>query len=194
MKDPFDFEPHTAPYSNWTTSREAAQKIARWMKAGRRKVYNLLLLEGPHADFQTSQRLGLSENTVRPRRGELVDAGLVRDSGEVVPTEKGTAVLWEVVPDPDPDRFVAYRRKKEEEENQLRGLFAIYNLPVGNVKQGKVEVQLTAAHFQALCNELHGSEDPLLFDILGALSESGFEADFTTELSDEDDEFGFGAV
>lgn len=59
------------------------------------------LMECPNGltDEQIQANLGISGNTSRPRRGELVKLGLVRDSGRRGKTSSGrNAIIWEIVP------------------------------------------------------------------------------------------------
>lgn len=61
----------------------------------RAKILDALRVYGGLTDEQIGQTTGLDGNTVRPRRGELVAAGKVRDSGTTRLTVKGRkAVVW----------------------------------------------------------------------------------------------------
>ncbi len=49
-------------------------------------------------DFEIQKASGLNPSTQRPRRIELVECGLVRDSGKTRPTPSGRkAVVWEII-------------------------------------------------------------------------------------------------
>ena len=63
------------------TSRHAA--IANYPRSGTQRARVLLLIaQGPHTDNELVDLTGLSPSSVRPRRVELVEAGLVEDSGQ----------------------------------------------------------------------------------------------------------------
>ena len=80
------------------TSREAAFLGTGTAEAGRARVLSLLRRQGPMTLQQIEDALGLSGNTVRPRRCELEAAGLVVDSGKTAKTKSGRdAVLWKAV-------------------------------------------------------------------------------------------------
>lgn len=71
------------------TSRQAA--IGNYPRSGTQRARVLLLLaSGPHTDNELVDLTGLSPSSVRPRRVELVEAGLVEDSGQ---RRKG-CVVW----------------------------------------------------------------------------------------------------
>lgn len=89
------FQPHSP------TSRAAAESVAGQAPSLRRAVYRALLEagEGGCTDEEIQALLGLSGSTQRPRRVELVEAGLVRDSGRKRTTGSGRlAVVWVAVP------------------------------------------------------------------------------------------------
>lgn len=62
------------------TSRTAAQAVLR-PGTNRFQVLASLARDGAQTDYQLQQRLGMDPSTERPRRGELVDAGLVVEAG-----------------------------------------------------------------------------------------------------------------
>lgn len=66
----------------------------------RRDIYSLLLsTAGGCTDDEIGMWLALNPNTVRPRRGELVDGGLVMDSGIKRLSSMGNpAIVWEAIP------------------------------------------------------------------------------------------------
>jgi hypothetical protein len=96
-------EPTTLPYSNNSTSRDAARMALRDSTITRRAVYNCLsdAAEGM-TDRQMQDLLGLDGNTQRPRRLELIMMGLVRDSGRKMLPDTGKrrtpVIVWERVP------------------------------------------------------------------------------------------------
>jgi hypothetical protein len=86
----------TRPASQPTpTSEEAAAQIAPSVSGLRRRVYEFVRQKGLVTDEQICNELGLNPSTARPRRIELVQVGLIRNSGKVAPTASGrSAVLW----------------------------------------------------------------------------------------------------
>jgi hypothetical protein len=89
---------NTAPYQPHSeTSREAAEAIEPHMTPLQQKVLDALdHLGGKATDEQLIAYLDLSPSTVRPRRVELVQLGVLRDSGKKVRTlSRRRAVLWE---------------------------------------------------------------------------------------------------
>ncbi len=80
------------------TSHEAADAVAPKAKILRERVFEALGLK-PATDQQLAIRLNIGLNTIRPRRGELVKTGRVRDSGVRATLESGRkAIVWEVIP------------------------------------------------------------------------------------------------
>lgn len=80
-----------------STSQTAYEKLAEQMPELRAKVYRYLLAKGDEGatDEEMQIELGMNPSTQRPRRGELVAAGLVVDSGrrrELRSGNKGT--VW----------------------------------------------------------------------------------------------------
>jgi predicted ArsR family transcriptional regulator len=75
------------------TSRAAAAAIKEHAPTLRERVYYAIMTYGPITDQALAERLGLSENTVRPRRVELVAAGLVRADAELGRTSSGRAAM-----------------------------------------------------------------------------------------------------
>lgn len=79
------------------TSVAAAEAILPVAAEQRQRVYNALCEAGPHGrtDAELQRLLGLPGSSERPRRIELVEMGLVFDSGETRPTESGRAAcVW----------------------------------------------------------------------------------------------------
>lgn len=88
----------TAPFQTHSaTSRDAAAKILPALGTLRRKVLEALQYSGAEGmtDEEMQGRLHLTGSTQRPRRVELVAAGLVVDSGKRRAAESGrNAVVW----------------------------------------------------------------------------------------------------
>jgi hypothetical protein len=98
MKDLFS-NPSTipAPHSGSDTSRGAALSIEPNAGTLRRKVLDRLKAVWPYGmtDEQMQDELYIAQNTQRPRRRELVQAGLVYDSGRRSLTRSGrSAIIW----------------------------------------------------------------------------------------------------
>ena len=88
------------PAQNTPTSRAAAKAIKPCAQTLRWQVLGCLKrsLEYGCTDHEIQTQLGMDPSTERPRRGELVAAGLVVDSGFVRPTPSGRmATVWRVV-------------------------------------------------------------------------------------------------
>jgi hypothetical protein len=88
------------PYQRHSeTSRAAAEHIEPRSGTLRAVVLRCLRTDGPMTDEDLQIATGMGESTERPRRVELVRAGLVRDSGQRCEVMSGRlAVLWEAVP------------------------------------------------------------------------------------------------
>lgn len=90
-------EPVTKYQPHSDTSRSAARQIESQAESLRGKVYRFLK-ECPHygaTDEELQSILNMEANTQRPRRVELVDKGLVYDSGKKRKTKSGrSAVVW----------------------------------------------------------------------------------------------------
>ena len=79
------------------TSHQAAERILPKSGTLRAKVYAKLKQWGSHGltDENMQTMLAMNPSTQRPRRIELVEAGLVRDSGRVRLTRsKRNAIVW----------------------------------------------------------------------------------------------------
>lgn len=87
----------TAPYQAHSgTSREAASAI-KGKSARLRELVLTELRRQPATDEELANLLTLSGNTCRPRRVELVELGIVEDSGNRRKTASGrNAVVWRV--------------------------------------------------------------------------------------------------
>lgn len=78
-------------------SVEAAKRAAPRSSVDRLSILRLLAVAGPMTDEAIQTTLEMNQNNERPRRGELVEKGLVRDSGRTGRTHSGCrAVLWEI--------------------------------------------------------------------------------------------------
>ena len=79
------------------TSVDAAKRAAPRASGDRLRILHALAEHGCMTDESLQTLLRMNPSTERPRRGELVDDGLVRDSGRMERTRSGCrAVLWEI--------------------------------------------------------------------------------------------------
>lgn len=105
-----------------STSKAAAASIVGSLNAQQSRVQAALAKAGLHGmtDQEMQRSLGMAENTQRPRRIELMDRGLVIDSGRKRKTiSKRNATVWilrKYLPNvsPQPPR----KRRKEVVETQ----------------------------------------------------------------------------
>jgi hypothetical protein len=87
------------PYQRHSdTSMEAAVAAELRHDNERSRVLQFLIERGGATDDEIQVALGMNPSTERPRRIELVNRGLVRDTGRTWPTRTGRrATVWEVV-------------------------------------------------------------------------------------------------
>ena len=89
------FEDHTITGRHHPdTSRLAALDVLPRTGTQRRRVYDYILRSGGATDFEIQNGLGISGNTERPRRVELVDGGLVADYGRRRREAGRLAIIW----------------------------------------------------------------------------------------------------
>jgi hypothetical protein len=89
------------PHNSRPTSIQAAEKALPKAGTDAFRIYQCFKanLNFGATDDDLSRWLDLPGNTVRPRRGGLVEKGLVRDSGRTRATSSGRqAIVWEIVP------------------------------------------------------------------------------------------------
>jgi hypothetical protein len=87
----------SAPHSGGETSRAAAAAIRPDAGRLRQLVLQAIVERGTigATDEEIQNALGLPGNTQRPRRRELEQVGLIRDSGQRRPTSSGRrAIVW----------------------------------------------------------------------------------------------------
>ena len=85
------------PSVHGDTSESAAEAIKPHRASQWRRIHERLILAGWEGmtDQEIQRATGLDPSTERPRRGELVDAGLVYDSGRKRRTVSGRrAIVW----------------------------------------------------------------------------------------------------
>lgn len=110
----------SAPYQGHSsTSRRAAEAAERTMGACQRRVLIELAKadQSGLTDIELQERTGLGESTERPRRVELVRAGLVADSGETrIPKGRSRpCTVWVIADWDEAHRFIrgSFRAEKE---------------------------------------------------------------------------------
>ncbi len=87
------YEEHP-PHNGTDTSIAAAKRQISKAAADRARILAFLTFM-PATDEEIHRSLKMEENTVRPRRGELCDAGKVVDSGKRRKTSTGSpAIVW----------------------------------------------------------------------------------------------------
>lgn len=83
------------------TSHEAAASV-RHVRESQQLILNTFRRCGPMHDrmlINVLRNEGMSESGIRSRRAELVDQGLIRDSGDTVRLQTGRlSTVWEAVP------------------------------------------------------------------------------------------------
>lgn len=85
----------TAPYqAHSETSREAAEFIQPNIGPLQAKVLAFIQLNGPCTDAQIIEGIGLSPNSVRPRRIELAKSGRVQQAGIIKQSNGRRAATW----------------------------------------------------------------------------------------------------
>jgi len=81
------------------TSVEAGRRAMVRSGTARRRVLEAIAY-APRTDEEIQEDLGLSPNTARPRRVELVRDGYVRDTGQRRTTGSGSkSIVWSITPD-----------------------------------------------------------------------------------------------
>ena len=85
-----------ARQQNPSTSYQAADGIIHKLRPLQLKVLEVLKAAGPSglADFEIEERCGDHGSTYRTRRAELVEVGLVRDSGRVANLKGTNRIVW----------------------------------------------------------------------------------------------------
>lgn len=97
MKQTDLFDPRAPFQRHSETSREAAKKIEPALGPLQAKVLAYLRVLDGATDEEMQRDLALNPSTQRPRRIELVEKGLVMDSGRKAKTASGRlATIWRV--------------------------------------------------------------------------------------------------
>ena len=78
-RDPFG---GSVPYSNRTTSRDTAKAIEAQARSIRDRIHNALLMHGPQTRGDMESRLRITHQSATGRMKDLIDEGLVRETGE----------------------------------------------------------------------------------------------------------------
>ena len=93
----FDRSPEPPAQRHSATSKAAAENIKPARPTLRARVLELIRASGSAGltDDQIQSLTGMNPSTQRPRRIELQEAGLIRDSGKTRPTRsKRQATVW----------------------------------------------------------------------------------------------------
>lgn len=94
----FDFSASAPAQHHSPTSKAAGRQIEAPRTSLRDRVLECIREHGPLTDEEIQQRTGMNPSTQRPRRIELMRAGLIVEAG-VKPTASGRkAVAWGVAP------------------------------------------------------------------------------------------------
>ena len=95
----FDDAPGLVQANHPDTSRAAALGVLPRTGTQRRRVYDYLVRQGDlgASDYELQHWLEMDGNTERPRRVELVNAGLVVDSGRTVAIHGRPMIVWVAV-------------------------------------------------------------------------------------------------
>lgn len=89
-----DFDAALAQQHSPTSVAAAASQSKKKTAIDRDRILAALAKHGPMTDEQIVERTGLGANTARPRRVELVRAGLVKAVGEGRTAGGNRAVTW----------------------------------------------------------------------------------------------------
>lgn len=81
------------PLNGRRTSRAAADGNETNSGNQRSRIYRLIVQHGGATDEELSEATGIKPDSVRPRRGELVELGFVRDSGQTRKNRAGEQVI-----------------------------------------------------------------------------------------------------
>jgi hypothetical protein len=147
--DRLPYQPHSI------TSRQAAAAYAGFAKNARQRVYLAIEYAGPAGmtDEEIVDVLSMNPNTARPRRIELVAAGLITDSTRTRLTRSGTAaVVWVQVrgAEYDPNLFIG----NQPEASDLQGLAkAVYEIEQAIVEKKR------SPELRNLLDKLHDDLD-----------------------------------
>lgn len=95
VTQPTLFDPPFQPHSR--TSKDAATAIKPVAETLRERVRVLIAQLGPLTDQQIAHYLDMDGSSVRPRRIELLRAGLIEPAGEALTDSGRKAVMWRSV-------------------------------------------------------------------------------------------------
>lgn len=95
--------PYRPSVSGSETSLEAAHALGKRRAENLRAAVLVSITSAPGTDQEIAARLEQPENSIRPRRIELVQRGLVEDSGYKRKTKANrNAIVWRLAPIADP--------------------------------------------------------------------------------------------
>jgi hypothetical protein len=96
MKDHWDPSVLVRP-TDPDTSHQAAAKVTKKLTGIRLAVMDLFRVRREMTDMDLQLYFGGPESSYRKRRTELVEMGLVRDSGRKVMQKGSNRIIWEIV-------------------------------------------------------------------------------------------------
>lgn len=88
------------------TSAQAARRVMPRTGTQRARVLAYIVESGDATDFEIARDVELSSNSVRPRRGELIEGGFLEDSGKTRQHQGSKWTVWR----PTADGHAWYRR------------------------------------------------------------------------------------
>lgn len=145
------------------TSLQAALDFEGRALAARHRVFLAIQALGEATDEEVQNLLHMNPNTQRPRRVELVRAGLVEDSGRTRQTKSETkAVIWVVAQGAEYQEALF---KDRQERVVLRGLAKAVAEIERALPDGKRSVEV-----RELLDRLHGEAEKEFFDLDDFLS------------------------
>jgi len=163
----------TAPFSNPTTSKAAADALDGFLSPKRFRVWDLIAEKGPISDHDVAKIMDVDRSSISPRRLELWMAGLVQDSGQTTKTPGGQdAIQWIANFDFDPNKVV-------QATQAIRAAGKTQRVLIGEIESAKnayelklpsgIKFIIAPAIFEQLVGHLADAEsDELveLFDLL----------------------------
>ena len=111
------------------TSREAAWFAEPFANSKREKIFLYLLRSNNGAtDHEIQREVNIQPSTERPRRGDLVDVGLVEDSGRTRKTASGRqAVVWVACDKKHRKGMFSGSKKKRKKAAEKKVVVAAYS-------------------------------------------------------------------
>lgn len=139
-----DMEFPDPPAQSHDTSRNAAEEAKKFSGTQRYRVFEFIQGNAGATDDQIMNGLGLKMNSVLPRRGELVEKGLVIDSGRTRKTRANRdAIVWIVNPvPPQTTRGKMSKGEVREVSRRCRSISKAVKMLKATFKDDTVEVEI----------------------------------------------------